>query len=231
VKSIGDVFQNLSSLPGRTTSEQIGDGRYGTAGAEIMDLLDLAERASIALRRGTPQGSSVVDVQALVASHIERLAAAGVPDLPAAVKTKLITADSTIRARFRQRDDPEAAWAPEWVPYQTVVRQLIKRLYQIANTAPECRARIVPPLWPFPGQIACHSEPMIARLEQPMQNTPWLLLCEVEDALGHALCWAVTMTDAERNPFRPLVEIAALGLAPMGLGPDGFVIYVPRETG
>ncbi len=138
-----------------------------------------------------------------------------------------VMADAVLGARFSQGADPEAAWGPDWAPYREMVRSLRRCLYNLASTDPVRRGRIIPPLWPFAGKPSVCSEPRIAWFSQTPPPTPWLLLCQLEEALTDGLLWAVTRSDPEGNPFRSLLEIGALGLAPIGLQGERFSIYVP----
>ncbi len=208
-------------------NESITDGRYGPATSEIQALIALADRASEALEVRTPATATPVEVNALIQSHFDRLTAAGVSNLPTVTGITFVMADAALGASFGQGADPETAWGLDWIPYREAVRSLRRRLNDEASTDPVRRGRLIPPLWPFAGKPSVHSEPRIARFSEAPPPVPWLLLCELEEALTDGLLWAVARSDPEGNPFRSLLEIGALGLAPMGLRGERFLIYVP----
>ena len=187
----------------------------------------LADRASAALTARTPTTATPGEIETLIQSHLDRLTAVGAGVGPGMVGITFVMADALLSTRFGQGVDPETAWESDWTPYREAVRSLRRRLNDVASTDSVCRGRIIPPLWPFAGKPSVFSEPRIARYSKAPPPIPWLLLCELEEALTDGLLWAVTRSDPEGNPFRPLLEIGALGLAPMGLQGERFLIYVP----
>ncbi len=208
-------------------NESIIDGRYGPATSEIQSLIALADRASEAFNVCTPATATPVEVNALIQSHFDRLTAADLSNLPKVTGITFVMADAVLVAAFGQGADPETAWGFDWIPYREAVRSLRRRLNNEASTDPVRRGRLIPPIWPFAGKPSVYSEPRIARFCDAPPPIPWLLLCGLEEALTHGLIWAVARSDPEGNPFRSLLKIGALGLAPMGLRRERFLIYVP----
>jgi hypothetical protein len=206
-------------------NSSIADGRYGLATSEIQMLLHVAQRVSDALGAGRPAPATQINVQSLVCSHFDRLAAAGVEGMPATIGITLIAADALSADCSGGQSDPETAFGLQWAPYRKGIRLLRRRLNAEVTTDAARRALVVPPLWPFSGQPSIRSEPRIAR--DSNSPIPWFALCELENALGDALLWAVTRSDPHGNPFLSLLEIGALGMAPLGLRCDRFLICAP----
>lgn len=151
-----------------------------------------------ALRRAAPAGAA-----ALPPVEVVRSGAEGLRPLLA-------------RARF----DPERP-ADSW--RQEATRRLSARLAEVRDE-PWFQARIGPPLWPIPGQpticrplVADRSLPGSVTTDTGSQEALWLLLCQAEFDVWHALQWLAAGLSPEDNPFEPWVRLQAAGYFPLGV--------------
>lgn len=208
-------------------SSLIPENLYGSATEEVRSLLSLADRVFEALKACRPTESSCVHAKSLIQAHLDRLVATDASIAAGMKHVKLVSDATAAGYLLGENGGREIAPGLEFSVYRAAILSLRRRMNAEAANDPDCRARIVPPIWPLYGKPSVFFEPRIARRFDHPSMLPWRLLCELESIFGDSLLFAVTRLDPENNPFCPLLEVGAMGFLPIGLNGEEFMVYAP----
>jgi hypothetical protein len=229
------IFRRMSTVrgsrPDRFEIDSISDNYYGTATPELKRLIAMADHSYAALASREPRLIDSLQAERLVRAHQNRLLAAEPDFVHEFSSIAFIKTDAELLDRFCQGVDEEIAWNADWTLYDQAIRSSCGRMFNISASDPKLRERLKPPIWPIQGSPNVFASARIARgtdAHDPL--IPWLVLCRMEDALTNGLLWTLCELSTECNPYTPLLELGAMGMAFMGLRENRFWICVTPET-
>lgn len=208
---------------------EIPPGHYGGITEGVRSILSRAERGAW-LRGDGASASAVCEALRILGDRLERLGAveAGAA-FPGKAVEELRGCSVLERALERVSFDVERPAEP----WRAVPLRLLEARREKVRLEGWFRSRLRGPLWIVPGDSMIY-QPLAAfqgtvdalEADEDCRERLWLLLCQIEHDLWHALLWEFTgLAEQTLSPYAPLMEVYAQGFVPLGFDGDRFLVW------